>query len=321
MSKNKVSKFEEQYGPLADQMAQKYNLDPVLFRNQIRQESGFNPAARSGVGAVGIGQFMPGTAKAYGYSPEQLIQNPQIALDIAAKHMRKLSDTYGDQRLALAAYNGGGGSIDFVKQKLGKKKVTYEEWVKFNEDRRAQLGDSPTAWHGQTLDYVKKITGKAGTTVASNKPPKEAPRSIAPPTPQSAPIVADNSPSFDYHEALIKRQQGNPQVDEVPQAASQTHLLADGQPDPTQNRMHQIAEAYAKLEKERLVQQQQLQAQQQQMEAQKQPTPEQTLKGMFDSVASSLPQASYNPIQLQDIQLDDNQVQMNRNQNYGGFSA
>ncbi len=321
MSKNKVSKFEEQYGPIADQMAIKYGLDPVLFRNQIRQESGFNPAARSGVGAVGIGQFMPGTAKAYGYSPEQLVQNPQIALDIAAKHMRKLSDTYGDQRLALAAYNGGGGSIDFVKQKLGKKNISYEEWVKFNEDRRAKLGDSPTAWHGQTLDYVKKITGKGGDIVASNKPTKNEPRSIASPPPQNTPIVAENSPSFDYHEALIKQKQGNPQIEEVPQAASQTHLLANGQPDPTQDRMHQIVEAYSKLHQERLAQQQQLQAQQQQMEAQKKPTPEQTIQSMFNSIASTLPQARYNPIQLQDIQLDNNEVQMKPNQNYGGFSV
>jgi len=321
MSKNKVSKFEEMYGPIADQMASKYGLDPILFRNQIRQESGFNPAARSGVGAVGIGQFMPGTAKAYGYSPEQLVQNPQIALDIAAKHMRKLSDTYGDQRLALAAYNGGGGSIDFVKQKLGKKNIAYEDWVKFNEDRRAKLGNSTTAWHGQTLDYVKKITGKGDTVIASNKPSKNEPRSIAPTPQQTTPVVAENSPGFDYHEALIKQRQGNPLIEEVSQAASQTPLLANGQPDPTQDRMHQITEAYNKLHQERLAQQQQLQAQQQQMEAQKRPSPEQTLQGMFNSVASTLPQARYNPVQLQDIQLDNNEVQMKPNQNYGGFSA
>ena len=47
----------------ARQMARKYGIDPELFVRQIQMESGFNPRAKSGAGAVGIAQFMPSTAK------------------------------------------------------------------------------------------------------------------------------------------------------------------------------------------------------------------------------------------------------------------
>jgi hypothetical protein len=329
MSKNKVSKFEEQYGPIADQMAHKYGLDPVLFRNQIRQESGFNPQARSGVGAVGIGQFMPGTAKQYNATPEQLMQNPQLALDIAAKHMRKLTDTYGDQRLALAAYNGGGGSIDFVKQKLGKKSITFEDWTKFNEDRRAKLGNSATAWHGQTLDYVKRITGGQQQNLASSKPSKQSQVPVAPPIVNTPPVVATKPATFDYHEARIKQMQGNPNKPEVPQSASQTPLLASGQPDPTNAKMRQIADEYGKLQAQRVWEQdQQKKIQEYEKSIAKRQLEIDRLSKLFYGAADTLQAPQQAPIRLQPMQYENPEVQMQnldylnyKSPGFGGFSG
>ena len=45
-----------------DAAAQKYGLDPAVLRGLIHQESNFDPNARSGAGAVGLTQLMPGTA-------------------------------------------------------------------------------------------------------------------------------------------------------------------------------------------------------------------------------------------------------------------
>lgn len=89
----------------------------ALFAGQIAQESGFNPNARSRVGALGLSQFMPGTAK---WAGEQL-DSPAAPLDpiwsvrAMVFYVRWLYDrvTYKTDcdrfGAALSAYNGGLG--------------------------------------------------------------------------------------------------------------------------------------------------------------------------------------------------------------------
>lgn len=94
---------------LALDKAGQYNLDPDMFTRQIKQESGFNPHARSPAGAIGPGQLLPGTAKDLGVDPYDTEQN----IDGAARYMRQNLDRFGgDQRLALAAYHAGPGSAE-----------------------------------------------------------------------------------------------------------------------------------------------------------------------------------------------------------------
>jgi hypothetical protein len=95
------------YQQLARQYAQKYGLNPNVFVRQIRQESGFNPNARSKAGAVGIAQIMPATARGWGVDPT----NPRAALDAAAKNMAGYVKRYGSYRNALVAYNAGPGNV------------------------------------------------------------------------------------------------------------------------------------------------------------------------------------------------------------------
>lgn len=142
----------------ARQIAKQHGIPEDLFLKQINQESGWNPKAKSGAGALGLVQVMPSTAKAYGVSSQDLL-DPIKNMDLAAKIMQKNLNTYkGDPVLALAAYNGGGGSIDFAKKELGKPNITGAEWSAFMADRRAKKGSDPKAWHTQTLNYVKHIT-------------------------------------------------------------------------------------------------------------------------------------------------------------------
>jgi soluble lytic murein transglycosylase-like protein len=80
----------------------------ALLSAQIYAESNFNPFARSPAGAVGIAQFMPGTAEAYG------LRNPfdaDRAIDAQAHLMRDLLGRFGSVPLALAAYNAGAGAV------------------------------------------------------------------------------------------------------------------------------------------------------------------------------------------------------------------
>lgn len=94
----------------ARQMARKYGIDPELFVRQIQMESGFNPRAKSGAGAIGIAQFMPSTAKGMGFTAGI---NPLLDLEMAAKLMAgHLRNNNGRYDLALAAYNAGQGNVN-----------------------------------------------------------------------------------------------------------------------------------------------------------------------------------------------------------------
>src|SRR4051794_30981776 len=95
------------YRAQARRAAARYGLDPNIFVRQIQQESGFSPTARSGAGAIGIAQIMPGTAKAWGVDPT----DPTAALNAAAKNMAGYVKQFGSYRDALVAYNAGPGRV------------------------------------------------------------------------------------------------------------------------------------------------------------------------------------------------------------------
>ncbi|MCW2923216.1 MAG: Lytic transglycosylase catalytic [Thermoleophilia bacterium] len=80
---------------------------PILFVRQIAAESGMQPCATSGAGAIGIAQIMPGTARGWGVDP----WIPEDALRAAAQHMARYERQLGSYRLALAAYNAGPGAV------------------------------------------------------------------------------------------------------------------------------------------------------------------------------------------------------------------
>ena len=76
-------------------------------------ESGFDTRARSSLGAVGLFQLMPETAKSLGLAltPWDQRLDPEKNARAAARYLKHLYDTFGDWRLAVAAYNGGEGSV------------------------------------------------------------------------------------------------------------------------------------------------------------------------------------------------------------------
>jgi soluble lytic murein transglycosylase-like protein len=86
----------------------RHNVPMNLLAAQIYAESNFNPFARSPAGALGIAQFMPGTARAYGLRNPF---DPEAAIDAQARMMSDLLRRFGSVSLALAAFNAGPGAV------------------------------------------------------------------------------------------------------------------------------------------------------------------------------------------------------------------
>jgi soluble lytic murein transglycosylase-like protein len=128
------------YDDVIAEHARRNNVRAELVRAVVQVESAFNPRAISRVGAMGLMQLMPATAREFGvlnaFDPVENIRG-------GVAYLRQLLDRYSNnEELALAAYNAGPGAVDKHNQTV----PPYRE----------------------TRNYVKQISRITQTTNLSN---------------------------------------------------------------------------------------------------------------------------------------------------------
>lgn len=113
-------------------VAREEGIDEIQFLALVYQESRFNPCARSGAGAIGLAQLMPGTADDLRVNPHDVEQNLRGGARYFKLQLRRFN---GNLPLALAAYNAGPGNVDKhggippFRETQGYIKNITEKWL------------------------------------------------------------------------------------------------------------------------------------------------------------------------------------------------
>ena len=161
--------MEQRYPtPLRDTVLRKakaVGLDPAYVYGLIRQESRFVTDARSGVGAAGLMQVMPATAKwtarkigMADFQPQQ-ITDRDTNIAIGTGYLKLVLDSFtGSMPMAAAAYNAGPSRPRTWRGQTGAPTVEAAIWaenVPFNETR-----DYVKKVLSNTTNYAALITGQ-----------------------------------------------------------------------------------------------------------------------------------------------------------------
>jgi soluble lytic murein transglycosylase len=128
--------------------AERNRLDPYLVMGLIRQESAYDPSARSRVGATGLMQIMPATGRELAGKLRSLLGDPPLDdphtnIRLGTFYLRHLINRFGGvEELAIAAYNGGQGNVNKWRRTNKRPLDEFVESIPFSETR----------------NYVKRVT-------------------------------------------------------------------------------------------------------------------------------------------------------------------
>lgn len=111
-------------------------VDPVLVKSLIRQESAFDPHAKSRVKASGLMQLMYSTARLLGVKNKKDLAQPEVNIRAGSRYLNSLIEEFGSVELALAAYNAGPGVVREWKSRYPTKDINlFVEMIPYSETR------------------------------------------------------------------------------------------------------------------------------------------------------------------------------------------
>jgi len=138
--------------------------DWLIFKALVKQESRFDPNAVSYVGAAGLTQLMPATARELGMSPDERFV-PALAINGGVRYLRKTWNVWGAEkdgeagnwertRFACGSYNAGVGNILKGQRQAKKMGWPTDQWASIDK----ALRQVHSHWR-ETTTYVRRIFG------------------------------------------------------------------------------------------------------------------------------------------------------------------
>ena len=173
------SKGKNSFDSIIRQAAQTHGVSEGLIKAVMHTESGFNSNARSPVGAQGLMQLMPATARRFNVSNSF---DPQQNIFGGAKYLSWLMKRFkGNTNLALAAYNAGEGNVD-------------------------KYGGIPP--FRETQDYVRRVTSRLNNLYTSGLN-LAATSNNASTSPEQGKVIAQSTPAVNSNNVQESSQQLN----------------------------------------------------------------------------------------------------------------
>jgi len=136
LKNSRTGRSIEKYKPIIKKYSKRYGFDWRLIVAQIAQESNFKEKARSRVGAKGLMQLMPLTAKEISreLDIQYIMKNPRENITAGIYHLKKQMRYFPDSkpvdrtRLALASYNAGPGRVFDAQEIASYHKKSENKW-------------------------------------------------------------------------------------------------------------------------------------------------------------------------------------------------
>lgn len=106
-----------EYAEYVERYATQYGVPPEAVFALIKTESGFDSAAVSDAGAIGLTQLMPDTFRwltdeiLFDHLDDGMIYDPETNVRYGTYYLSRLYDQFGSWKLAFAAYNAGPGRV------------------------------------------------------------------------------------------------------------------------------------------------------------------------------------------------------------------
>lgn len=126
-----------------------FNIAPEIIASIINAESGFNPNAVSGAGAIGLMQLMPSTAKEMALElqidyEEEMLYDPATNILLGTAYFSKLLQEFKDLDTAICAYNAGPNRVKL--------------WLKYSDYslNGIKLTNTPFPATNYYLDKIKR---------------------------------------------------------------------------------------------------------------------------------------------------------------------